>query len=89
MIWPERNQTQVHSISDRPHDNVADYDDSADDDDIDYDYEDDYDIYDYDANDNHLLMLSMTVSSRAVSRSGLSRLAPSWDISFIYISLRC
>ena len=49
------------------------------------DYDDDCDVYeDYDscedANDNHLLMLSMTVSSRAVSRSGLSRLAPSWDL---------
>ena len=60
------------------------------DDDDDYcekgdDYEDDYDFYEdddnyEDANDNHLLMLSMTVSSRAVSRSGLSRLAPSWDL---------
>ena len=46
------------------------------DDDDDYENEDEW-HGEYDYNDNHLRMLSMTVSRRAVSRSGLSRLAPS------------
>ena len=35
LIWPERKQRQVHSISAGPHPNVADDDDSADYDDDD------------------------------------------------------
>ena len=51
-------------------------------------YEDDFED-NYNANDDHLLMLSMTVSSRAVSRSGLSRLAPSWDIGVDLVVCMC